>query len=156
VDDILPSWSTLMSVLALVNLGALVTAIVLLARGQQPRFMTKWGVFWTLWMPLNAGLFWWLFYEAPWSARARSMPEPAGPGIRRTFDGRPRHGGGQMFLWLVLAGLVWGGVTTGVESGLSAVLEPAGHAGTWAVQVASGSSAADLGADICTYFPEDC
>ena len=156
MQDLRPGWSALLTLLALIYVVAVVTTIVLLVTGPQPRFMTKWAVFWTLGMPLNAGLFWWLFYEAPWSARARAMPEPAGRTVRQTFDGRRRRGGGQMFLWLLLAGLAWSGLTTGVEASLSALLQPTGTVGVWTVELGSGGSPTDLGADLCAYFPEDC
>jgi hypothetical protein len=103
-------------------LGLWLLAVLLLAGGPQPRRMTKWGVFWTLAFPLNAGVLWWLFAEAPWSARARALPEPASFRVRVMYDGRGRFGGGQMFGLLVLAALAYSVLAFGVGHGLGALL----------------------------------
>lgn len=126
VVEWVPWWSTLLAVLALMYLVGMLAMVVLLVTGPQPRFMTKWAVFWTLGMPLNAGLLWWLFHEAPWSPRARAMPEPADYAVRVRFDGRKRRSGGEMFLWLLLTGVIWGGLAVSLEHAAGAVLEPQG------------------------------
>jgi hypothetical protein len=84
----------------------LVFLVVLLTmlRAGQPRRATRWATFWLLLLPLNAGLILTLVREAPWSSRARAMPEPLPhrmePNDRRTT------GGHALLLMLIASALV--------------------------------------------------
>jgi hypothetical protein len=104
------------------NTLATIAAVVFLIVGPQPRRMTKWGVFWTLMLPLNVGMLWWLFAEAPWAPRARALPEPASQRVRVMYDGRTRFGGGQMFVVLLLASMALAVVAYFVGEGIGGLL----------------------------------
>lgn len=73
-------------------------ALALLVRGPQPRRVTKWGMFWLLWIPLGVGLCWWLARDAPFSRAMNetASPEPRKKGLQPT--GVRRNGGGLAFL----------------------------------------------------------
>lgn len=55
--------------------------LILLVRGPQPRWATKWAWFWLGATPLGLGILAWLALEVPWSRRAHRLPEPQ-PGAR--------------------------------------------------------------------------
>jgi hypothetical protein len=116
---------------------AVVIALGFLISGPQPRRLTKWGVFWTLGIPGNVGVVWWLLREAPWDPRANALPEPADYRVRRMYDGRKRRGGGEMLLWLVLAAVVWAMLTWLGGAALGALLEPSGDVGRWVARSTS-------------------
>jgi hypothetical protein len=104
------------------NAVGTIAAVILLIVGPQPRRMTRWGVFWTLLMPLNLGMLWWLFAEAPWAPRARALPEPASRMVRVMYDGRRRFGGGQTFCALLLASAAAAVVAYFVGEGIGALV----------------------------------
>jgi hypothetical protein len=74
--------------------------LVTLIRAGQPRRATKWATFWLLSLPLNIGLILTLVREAPWSRRARELPEPL-PHKLEEHDHRTT--GGHAFLFTVVA-----------------------------------------------------
>jgi hypothetical protein len=79
--------------------------LVTLIQGRQPRRATKWATFWLFLLPLNAGMFLTLLREAPWSRRAREMPEPLPHKLQRV-NGEARTTGGHAFMFTLVAGAV--------------------------------------------------
>jgi hypothetical protein len=82
--------------LAVVFMILLATLIM----GGQPRRATKWASFWLLLLPLNAGMILTLIREAPWSRRARELPEPLPHKLQPADE---RTTGGRAFLLVLLA-----------------------------------------------------
>jgi len=88
--------------------------LVTLIRAGQPRRAAKWATFWLLYLPLNAGMILTLLREAPWSPRARKLPEPLPHKLQKVQGPEGRTTGGHAFL-LVL-------VTTAVVKALGALV----------------------------------
>jgi hypothetical protein len=89
--------------------------LVTLIRAGQPRRATKWATFWLLLLPLSAGMILTLAREAPWSRRARELPEPLPHKLQVAQGPDERLTGGRAFLLLVVAGAVVKGVVALAE-----------------------------------------
>lgn len=85
--------------LAAVPLGLLTLVLLgLLVLGPQPRRLTKWGMFWVLWIPLGVGMGWWLARDTPFAPVTNRAAQPA-PGEKGLLpNGIRRTGGGVAFL----------------------------------------------------------
>jgi hypothetical protein len=104
--------------LPLLTLGFL----ALLIWGRQPRRVTKWGMFWLLWIPLGIGIGWWLARDAPFAPdmNAVAAPGPGEKGLRP--NGVQRTGGGVAFF------VAWG-VSISVAIALAILIGLLGSAG---------------------------
>jgi hypothetical protein len=104
--------------LAALTLGFLAVLIW----GPQPRRVTKWGMFWALWVPLGIGVGWWLARDAPFAPdmNAVAAPGPREKGMRP--NGIQRTGGGIAFV------AAWG-VSIAVGIALAILVGVLGSAG---------------------------
>jgi hypothetical protein len=90
--------------LGLLTLAALFWIIA----GPQPRRVTKWGMFWLLFIPLGVGLAWWLARDAPFVERLHRAAAPP-PRARGDMPyGVGRVGGGTTVLVSIGASIALG------------------------------------------------
>jgi hypothetical protein len=122
-------------------LGLLVlAALAFLILGPQPRRVTKWGMFWLLWIPLAGGVAWWLAREAPFVERLRAVVAPP-PRVRGDMPYGVRRAGGGVTVVVTLGVSILLGLGLAVVLGLgsssggsSSPIEP------WHLVLATGQS----------------